>query len=465
MHNILRSIIHIILILAGFYLAYYMRNYTDLIPFVRLNIPTLSFLETMYFGIISAGIFVLLGVIRKLYTISMPIYQNYNRKFFDVMLIWVIVITFVAYFGNGFLFPHGISRFVIIIWAFISMILLLIFDGFYDELLYHMKIIRPAKVLFMITELNDNENAQSIENNLTTIGKYDIIRSYYNPDIDIKSIFTEQKPDIVMLVGDIDYNHLQYIADKTNINWAKFVHISQGLLLDDLDFYSTRIWPVIWLEYRTNTILEWNAVFKRVFDIVFSFFGLMLLSPILILTALVILIWDRWPIFYKHKRVGRAGKLFDYIKFRSMKLEYCTGEYFGNPKAEQYRQQLQDSDLNVRKWELQKIKDDPRITKIGKFIRKYSIDELPSLRCVLKGDMSIVGPRPHLLFEVDRYKSWMKRLLVCKPGITCYSQIFGRDRLPFEDEAKFDIYYIQNRSMWLDVYILFATLKVVFKWR
>ena len=80
------------------------------------------------------------------------------------------------------------------------MILLLIFDGFYDELLYHMKIIRPAKVLFMITELNDNENVQSIENNLTTIGKYDIIRSYYNPDIDIKSIFAEQKPDIVMLV-------------------------------------------------------------------------------------------------------------------------------------------------------------------------------------------------------------------------------------------------------------------------
>lgn len=465
MHNIIRSIFHILLIIAGFYLAYYIRNYTDFIPFVRLQIPFLSFNETMRFGFISAGIFLLLGMIRKLYTISIPIYQNYTRRFFDVILIWVIVITFVAYFGSGFLFVHGISRFVIVIWAFISMIFLLIFDGLYDSILQKLKIIRAAKVLLIVTKQNQNENSQNIEDNLVHIGNYDINRVDYIDDMDIKSIFTSYKPDIVMLVWDIDYSHLQYIADRTNIFGSKFVHISQWLLLDDLDFYSTRIWPVIWLEYRTNSIIERNLVFKRAFDMFFSVLLLILLSPIIIVTILVIVIWDRGPIFYRHKRVGKNGKLFDYIKFRSMKLEYCTGEYFGTKKSEDYWKELQNSDLNVRKWELQKIKDDPRITKIGKFIRKYSIDELPSLRCVLKWDMSIVWPRPHLEFEVDRYKPWMKRLLVCKPGITCYSQIFGRDRLAFEDEAKFDIYYIQNRSIWLDIYILFATLKVVFKGR
>lgn len=464
MHNIIRSIFHVILIVVWFYLAYYIRTYTDLIPFIRLQVPVLNQNETLYFGLVSAALFVLLGVIHKLYTISIPIYQNYTKTFFNVIFIRIAIITFVAYFGSWFVRFHGISRFVIVVWAVISMLLLLIFDTLYDEILYYLKIIRPARVLFITTQDND-DSVLSIENNLTTIGNYELIRSYYNPDLDLQAIYELHKPDIVMLVWDIDYNHLQYFADKVNIAWSKFVHISQWLLLDDLDFYSTRIWPVIWLEYRTNSIVEWNYVFKRGFDVLFSLIGLIILSPIIIITTIVIKLFDHGPVFYKHKRVGRNGINFDYIKFRSMKLEYCTWEYFGTPKSEQYREQLQDSDQNVRKWELQKIKDDPRITKIGKFIRKYSIDELPSLRCVLKWDMSIIWPRPHLWFEVERYKPWMKRLLVCKPGITCYSQIFGRDRLAFEDEAKFDIYYIQNWSFWLDIYILFATLRVVFKGR
>jgi len=148
-----------------------------------------------------------------------------------------------------------------------------------------------------------------------------------------------------------------------------------------------------------------------------------------------------------------------------MRLEYCTGEYFGTTQSEEYWKKLQDSELNVRKGELQKIANDPRITPIGRFIRKYSIDELPSLRCILKGDMSIVWPRPHLDFEVARYASRMKRLLVVKPGMTCYSQIYGRDKLPFSDEAKFDLYYIQNWTLAFDFYIIIATVKVLFKGR
>lgn len=103
------------------------------------------------------------------------------------------------------------------------------------------------------------------------------------------------------------------------------------------------------------------------------------------------------------------------------------------------------------------------MTTIGKIIRKYSIDELPSLWCILKGDMSLVGPRPHLEFEVARYQPWMKRLLSVKPGMTCYSQLYGRDRLPFADEARFDLYYIQHRSLLFDFSILLSTIKVVFK--
>lgn len=113
-----------------------------------------------------------------------------------------------------------------------------------------------------------------------------------------------------------------------------------------------------------------------------------------------------------------------------------------------------DGKSNVRRGELQKIKDDPRVTKLGKFLRKTSLDELPSLFSVLMGTMSLVGPRPHELFEVDRYKTRQKRLLSIKPGITGYAQLFGRDTLIFNDEAKLDLYYIQHRSLLLDIYVV-----------
>jgi lipopolysaccharide/colanic/teichoic acid biosynthesis glycosyltransferase len=110
---------------------------------------------------------------------------------------------------------------------------------------------------------------------------------------------------------------------------------------------------------------------------------------------------------------------------------------------------------------LTKIKDDPRVTRVGKFLRKTSLDELPSLWSVLIGDMSLVGPRPHLEHEVDQYDSWQERLFSIKPGITGYAQLFGRDNLPFEEEAKLDLYYIQNWSVTMDIYVLVGTIKVI----
>lgn len=109
-----------------------------------------------------------------------------------------------------------------------------------------------------------------------------------------------------------------------------------------------------------------------------------------------------------------------------------------------------------------KIAHDPRVTRVGAFLRKTSLDELPSLWSVLMGDMSLVGPRPHLPREVDQYADRHQRLFQVKPGITGYAQLHGRDKVPFDEEAKLDLRYINNRSLWLDLYVLFATIKVVF---
>jgi len=136
---------------------------------------------------------------------------------------------------------------------------------------------------------------------------------------------------------------------------------------------------------------------------------------------------------------------------------------YGGEKAQDIYKNLIKSESNVRQWVLPKIANDPRVTPIWKFLRKTSLDELPQLFCVFLGTMSLVGPRPHLPDEVKNYEHRQKRLFSIKPWITWYAQVFGRDHLDFEDEARLDLYYIQHRSLFLDMYILFATFGVVFK--
>ncbi|HMY81122.1 MAG TPA: sugar transferase [Candidatus Absconditabacterales bacterium] len=455
MRSIIRSLLHFIIIIVSFYLAFVVRGYTDLIPFTQLHIPVLNVSETMLYGLLCAFLFVIIGISYHLYPIKKITY-SYSRTFVDTSIIWLVFITFLAYFGNGFLFGYGISRLVIVFGFMMSVVLMFLLDTLYDGLLPFGK----QTVLII-----KNSEHETVSQSLIEFEHIHEIIVDYQTGLDIKTLINEIKPSSVLVVGDIPYEELQYIADKVTIAGVDMMHISEGMLLDDLDFQITRLGPVLGLQYRSHRITERDAVIKRIIDIIGSSLGLIILSPVMICTIIAMKCFDSGPLFFRHQRVGKNRVLFDYIKFRSMKTEFCTGEYFGTPDSERYRKTLQKSKLNTRKGELQKIDNDPRITPIGTFIRKRSIDELPSLRCILKGDMSLVGPRPHLPFEVERYQPWMKRLLSVKPGMTCYSQIYGRDRLPFADEAKFDIYYIQNQSVGFDIYILISTLKVLFKGR
>lgn len=188
---------------------------------------------------------------------------------------------------------------------------------------------------------------------------------------------------------------------------------------------------------------------KRSLDILGSIIGLVLLSPIFFIVSALIKIESNGPIFFVQKRVGVNGKEFNMYKFRSMVVN-----------AEKLKEKLKNK--NEMSGPMFKIKDDPRITKIGKFIRKTSIDELPQLVNVLKGEMSLVGPRPSLPSEVKEFKSWMLRRLDVKPGITCYWQVMGRNRIGFEDWMKLDVKYVEDRSFWLDIKLIFNTFFVLF---
>lgn len=189
---------------------------------------------------------------------------------------------------------------------------------------------------------------------------------------------------------------------------------------------------------------------KRMVDIVLSLIALILLSPVLLLVAIMIKVEDpKGPILFKQIRNGIHLCTFEMYKFRSMYID-----------AEERLQELMH--LNEQSGPVFKIKDDPRITKVGKFIRKTSLDELPQLFNVLKGDMSLVGPRPPLPRETVQYTSYQKQRLLVKPGLTCIWQVSGRNNISFDQWVELDLEYIKTRNFWLDLKLILMTIPALF---
>lgn len=190
---------------------------------------------------------------------------------------------------------------------------------------------------------------------------------------------------------------------------------------------------------------------KRIFDFLASLFGLIVLSPVFLIVAIAIKIEDpEGPIFYSQIRLGKRQEAFKMFKFRSMVVN-----------ADKHLKDLLSK--NEVEGAMFKMKDDPRVTKVGQFIRKYSIDELPQLMNVLLGDMSLVGPRPPLPREVSSYTDYDKQRFAVKPGCTGLWQISGRNDVGFDEMVKLDLNYINKRSLHFDLYLLFRTVLVFIK--
>jgi exopolysaccharide biosynthesis polyprenyl glycosylphosphotransferase len=257
------------------------------------------------------------------------------------------------------------------------------------------------------------------------------------------------KAETLRLFDFADEHHLtfKYVADL----------LGTKVLKTELTEYAGL--PI--MEVKKTPLDGWGRIIKRSCDFIAALILIIILSPIMLLTALAIIIDSHGPVFFSRRdddtplfRVGQGGKLFRYFKFRSMRNRSDSMRY------------KELADLNIRQeGPLVKIKDDPRVTRVGKFIRRFSIDELPELFLVLTGKMSMVGPRPHLPEEVAKYEHHHKKVLTLKPGITGLAQISGRSDLSFEEEVKLDTYYIENWSFLLDLTILLRTPLAVLKGR
>lgn len=195
-------------------------------------------------------------------------------------------------------------------------------------------------------------------------------------------------------------------------------------------------------------VIGGSRALKLLFDMAVGLAMFLMAIPIFLFLAFAIKIDSKGPVFFKQIRVGRHGRLFSMFKFRTMRTD-----------AEKIKAEL--ADQNETGGVIFKMKDDPRITRVGKYLRKLSLDELPQVMNVLRGEMSIVGPRPPVPSEVAEYSPADRRRLEAQPGLTCLWQVSGRSDIPFDGQVRLDVEYIETRSLWRDTVILFRTVPAV----
>jgi len=239
----------------------------------------------------------------------------------------------------------------------------------------------------------------------------------------------------------------QYIAPVVKVLPDLYGLASAGVQTHDLD-------GMLLLELEDQLALRKNIYLKRCFDTVCASLGLIVLSPFFLITALVIKLSSPGPVFFGHNRIGRDGATFKCYKFRSMVAN-----------AQDVLEELLARDPEARaEWQREfKLKNDPRITKVGAFLRKTSLDELPQLFNVVRGEMSLVGPRPIVKDEIELYGAKVRYFFKVTPGITGLWQVSGRNDISYDERVMLDEYYAKNWSLWLDVEILLRTFGVVFK--
>ena len=266
---------------------------------------------------------------------------------------------------------------------------------------------------------------------------------------DLKHIVETEVVDEVLFVVTPEV----FLSCQREILWCEEIGVTVHVKVDFFRTLLARAHPTEldgtpMLTFASTPRDPFGLLLKRCMDISLSASLLLLGSPILLLTGALIRLTSRGPILFRQSRLGLNGRTFQMLKFRSM---YADAE--NRRKGLETRNEMQGPVF--------KITDDPRITSVGKVIRKFSIDELPQLWNILRGEMSLVGPRPPLADEVQRYERWQRRRLSMKPGLTCLWQVNGRNRIVFDDWMKLDLEYIDNWSLALDLQILLRTVPAV----
>lgn len=418
--------------------------------------------------------------------------SQYKILLLIVVLLWILLleqanlgrvgrikmysITFVEYFtiiliGCLLLFAFikilnldSISRLVLGMFAVLDFILLYSFKYILAKTMKHIR--RRGMNSRQILIIADSDSYYFIDRLIETkdwgyriwaiMSDDKLIKSKYEDEFEIipyehkLSNIIDESPisEVFYCKSSLDQNEIQkFIYSCAEVG---VVFRMQSMLLNYVKMQSSLSFlnQMPFLTFR-NTPDNYLALkFKVILDFIFSVSVLILLSPLLLIISILIKM-DGGPVFFMQKRTGLNGRHFYCYKFRTMVVN-----------AESLQKELLDK--NEQEGPVFKIKNDPRVTKIGSFLRKTSLDELPQFLNVIRGEMSVVGPRPPIPAEVEQYERWQQRRLSMKPGITCIWQVSGRNNIPFDQWMKMDMQYIDTWSLKLDMIILLKTVKVVF---
>lgn len=467
-YSILLIIADFIVLLLAFTVAYILRVQFDNRPLVA-DVRALE-----YFGS-----FLLVIPFWILIFVSLGLYQarTYNRRLAEWgkllvgSFIGILLVIGWEYVSKQTIFPARL----VVVYAFVGSALLLIFER---------EIMRLARTLAfrfgrgtsrvlvvgnsnatrdIITSLDDT--AKSGYNVVAVAGPHSIIPRHLNHKIKRYSSISDALKNIIPLhVTTIIQTDL-YDSEERNqqiLSAAQTNHISYSFIPGEAEFYAGKNTVDVFLGYPMITVSQtpligWGRVLKRVFDFVTSLVLLVLLSPLLLLLCLMQKVFNRGPIFYVSKRLSQFSRPVKLIKFRSM------GAKYGKKDAAEEFKDMGRPDLAREYKKHHKVADDPRITRFGKFLRDTSLDELPQIFNVLRGDLSLVGPRPILPQEVKFSPGRTALLHSVKSGVTGLWQVSGRSNLSFEERIELELFYAQNWSFWLDIKILFKTIGVVLR--
>ncbi len=306
------------------------------------------------------------------------------------------------------------------------------------------------------------EQIKNVLNSRPGLG-YKLTASFSHFNLESKKYLLENHPDEIIFTdpkahGDeaieaIDFANEHHIAFKYSADL--FSTISTNMAVSTIGGI-----PII--ELRLTRLTGWSRIIKRIADIIGSLFFIILFSPLFILVSIIVALESGFPIIYKNERVGQEDKKFFALKFRTMHQKFSTGPQFGKQGEEALEKEKElIATQSIKTGPIYKIQNDPRITSFGRFLRRWSLDEFPQFFNVLRGEMSLVGPRPHQPREVQGYKRQHKIVLAIKPGVTGLSQISGRSNLSYEEEINLDTFYIENWSLYMDLIILIKTPFVV----
>lgn len=371
-----------------------------------------------------------------------------------VSILFVLFMSFITQ-GNPFLERRGVLLIAILIQIVLLMIArLIVFRALFHALL--KRGIGKENVLIVGPKIT----SERMRNALFDFDKF---------RFDIKDVMTENEFDInnfseIIIKNKVDTIFViqENMSRDAILNIVAYCknHMKHLFLLSNMfdvaiskiDVSTFEGIPVIDLSIPATHQI--HLFFKRVFDVCVSLMLIILFSPIFFIVAAIIKFDSRGPIMFSQERIGKDGRKFKMHKFRTMHIDSDNTIH-----KEFVKKMIKEGTKDGSG--LYKIANDPRITNIGKFLRKYSIDEFPQLENVLVGDMSLVGPRPPLEYEVENYDEWHKRRLAVRPGMTGLWQVSGRNKIGFEDMVLLDIYYAENWTIWLDLQILLKTVPVV----